>query len=513
LLHFCSGRVVPAAPAPRSLVRVMVRRAVSSRDSAAPSRKICVSCVLFLGTILGVQVSVLNGLLRRLAELRAIAPPDNAPAAKPLALGILPQSQASVAGMYDPGLRGAGSPPGTSATAIAAAAAAVSAASAGMSGQGHQAMGSPRQGRGLALGVAFGQGVDSSLTFLTSLLRVSGCSVVLFVDSEKLTTQLLAGVGIDPSRVRFEVRPATTLPEHWSGLDPANFRYWLYADYLERSGSMLQYAHIQLSDVRDVAFQTDPFTWAALQPQGVNVFEEEPGSRLGTDIWKKKYIHECYGDAVLTSVAQLQPLNSGYMIGTSQEVLKYAQRMVSEQLARQACLKRGYDQGIHNVVIRGAVESGITALEVPVYIHQNAKGPVWTGTRVPKGKPRLDGKNNLLTQDLRPYAVLHQYDENEELWQVLNDRLLAEKKKKIALKGPACSLFEIGPGDVKGFDLSHMPAADQDDCCIGCVGDMACWGFIYSPAHKHCWLKVEGAAAAANQANAGTVQTLYGRRK
>lgn len=276
----------------------------------------------------------------------------------------------------------------------------------------------------------------------------------------------------------------------------------------------MQYAHIQISDVRDVAFQKDPFDWVSMRHPGVHVFQEAQGAIIGQDSWKKKYIHECFGDPVLQRLAAQPSLNSGYMIGTSMEVIQFIQRFVTEQLAHLNCLKKGYDQGVHNVIIRGAPDLGISPLEAHVHIHLNRAGLVWTGTKVPRGKPQLDAQNNLLGQDGRPYAVLHQYDENEELWQILSDRLLGAKKKKLVLQVPdACALFDVGPGDLKGFDLSHMPATTQDDCCIGCIGDEACGAFIFSAAHKHCWLKVVDALSARQAEVAGSVQTLYGRKK
>merc|ERR1712216_342497 len=183
---------------------------------------------------------------------------------------------------------------------------------------------------------------------------------------------------------------------------------------------------------------------------------------------------------------------------------------MGEQLAAHTtCQKDAVDEAIHNAVIRSPrLES-----ELHVHVHENRRGPVWTGAHVPRGNIKLDSGNFMINEDGYRYAVLHQYDQHEGLWRLLSERLLGARKKQLAALD--CSSFDVAPGDLRGFDLSHTPADTEKDCCVACLGDSGCGSFVFKPTAKHCWLKRPGATVrivkgGVMDTNAGVLRRLLG---
>merc|ERR1712216_1092335 len=174
---------------------------------------------------------------------------------------------------------------------------------------------------------------------------------------------------------------------------------------------------------------------------------------------------------------------------------------MGEQLAAHTtCQKDAVDEAIHNAVIRSPrLES-----ELHVHVHENRRGPVWTGAHVPRGNIKLDSGNFMINEDGYRYAVLHQYDQHEGLWRLLSERLLGARKKQLAALD--CSSFDVAPGDLRGFDLSHTPADTEKDCCVACLGDAGCGSFVFKQSAKHCWLKRPGANMRIVQGNSMDVR-------
>eukprot|EP00971_Amphidinium_carterae_P058432 1155974-Amphidinium_carterae.1 len=44
----------------------------------------------------------------------------------------------------------------------------------------------------------------------------------------------------------------------------------------------------------------------------------------------------------------------------------------------------------------------------------------------------------------------------------------------------ATSLFNVEAGDIKGYDLRHLPAATVHECCGECAGESTCGAFVFS---------------------------------
>ncbi|CAE8695960.1 unnamed protein product, partial [Polarella glacialis] len=203
----------------------------SAPSSGVSGKQFCCACIIFLGTVLVVQVCVLVTLVRRLSEVNGLVSPADAGAIASEAL------RASSAASASPFLRPLGQ------SSDGAAPVALDAEAPLPAGDSQR----------LAVAAAVGVGTEAILVFLVSFLRASPSSrVVMLVDQIPSTADLEAE-GVDITHVAFERIP-WPLPPPWNSLPSSDARPWLFKNYLERQ--RLQGVQLlQLSDVEDVAFQ------------------------------------------------------------------------------------------------------------------------------------------------------------------------------------------------------------------------------------------------------------------
>merc|ERR1712137_897298 len=90
------------------------------------------------------------------------------------------------------------------------------------------------------------------------------------------------------------------------------------------------------------------------------------------------------------------------------------------------------------------------------------------------------------------YVVLHGYDQHSSLKKSVEDMFLTKRTPLQEAAAQGCGPFEVQPGDMPGFDLSHLPAGDQTACCDACSREPGCGAFIFSEGRGHCWLKWGG---------------------
>jgi hypothetical protein len=293
-------------------------------------------------------------------------------------------------------------------------------------------------------------------------------------------------VKIDMQRVTFE--STANIPSPWGSFFSSNSRYWLFRNYLERIKAVDMYRYVQISDVGNVAFQADPFVWVSHQPPGVHAFEDEPDILVTGEVTVLQSMVQCFGEQAASQIGSQRVIPSGYVIGTAREVQMYASSVADQLSQHVSCQRDGVDEAFHNAVVR----SPALDKELQAHIHENRRGPVWTGAHVARANIKLDAGNYLINEDGYRYAVLHQYDQHEALWRLLSERLLGLRKQQMAVNHD-CSQFDIAQGDLRGFDLTHAPSDTEKDCCISCLGDASCGSFVYKPTAKHCWLKRAGA--------------------
>lgn len=185
---------------------------------------------------------------------------------------------------------------------------------------------------------------------------------------------------------------------HFQHIAVARFSH--YYAFLRRHAR--NYDRVMTTDVRDVVFQADPFSWPSTAP--LEFFLEHRASVLGREWFNSNWIREAYGEKILARLADHRISCSGITYGTTKSMLEYLGRMTDE-LVRTLPTFAGVfgDQGPHNYLIwTGAFPTG--------RVIENFEGPVFTGHNVPEEELQFAASGHLLDRQGRVIPVLHQFD-------------------------------------------------------------------------------------------------------
>jgi hypothetical protein len=199
------------------------------------------------------------------------------------------------------------------------------------------------------------------------------------------------------------VLPLTRSP----GLDhlPYNaLRYFLYRDFL--ATAPVPWHRILTTDVRDVIFQADPFTFP--WPDGINCVLEDRRTTLGGCEHNARWIRGHQGEEALSRVADHTVSCSGTTVADHEGMVRYLAAMTERLLPfTPAPRMAGYDQGVHNVLVHTAALPDLT-------LH-DTHGPVLT-LAATRGEPDMDDDGGVRNaRGTRPVMV-HQYDRKPALF-------------------------------------------------------------------------------------------------
>lgn len=255
----------------------------------------------------------------------------------------------------------------------------------------------------LILGLAAGYHYGDVRPFLMSLAE-SGFKgeCVLFVsdttrDLDRIATHPVTIIPVE-RRPRLEEIPFNAL------------RYFLYLEYLRGVGH--EYGRILITDVRDVIFQRDPFSFR--WPEGINCTLEDKRMTIGTCPHNSHWIREHQGRDALQGVAAAPISCSGTTVGDHESMLTYLEIMTANLLPFKGGERiAGYDQGVHNVLVHTGVLENLT-------LHTNA-GPILT-LGYAQGEPRYDQEGFVVNQSGERAHIVHQYDRKPRLHKEVRDR-------------------------------------------------------------------------------------------
>jgi hypothetical protein len=188
-------------------------------------------------------------------------------------------------------------------------------------------------------------------------------------------------------------------------------RYRLYYAFLQDVAPDADV--IMVSDLRDVLFQADPFDPPV---DGLELFLEDPKSRLGTEPFNRRWLASLYGPGRMAAIADECTSCSGTTFGTRDAMLDYLTQMSHAIQWRRQPLG-AHDQGVHNHLLRSGQFRNAT-------IVQNGLGRVLTMGMLDDVGMAEDG--SVLNGDGSLPPVLHQYDRHIDLAPQLLQRLAAD---------------------------------------------------------------------------------------
>lgn len=188
-----------------------------------------------------------------------------------------------------------------------------------------------------------------------------------------------------------------------------NFRHFMYYNYLlEHAG---EYDNVLLTDIRDVVFQRDPFSFDT--GGMLNVAMEDRRIPLRSTPSNSNWILKGYGPEVLDEIGDFPVSCAGTTLGPSPVIKAYLHTLLTEICAIRDVLHCA-DQAIHNVLLdRGLLE--------PVRKLQNEDGPILTiGTLALNTTFKLDAEGYVLNEAGHRTHIIHQYDRHPQLLTIVD---------------------------------------------------------------------------------------------
>ncbi|BBD08658.1 hypothetical protein [Desulfovibrio ferrophilus] len=255
----------------------------------------------------------------------------------------------------------------------------------------------------LILGLAAGYHYGDVRPFLASLNDVGYSGrCVLFVTS---TTR-----GIDEMREAGAEVIAFERTGEIAHLSYNAYRYFLYLNYLRAHGP---FGRVLVTDVRDVLFQADPFSypWA----DGVNVTLEDRRMTIGSCPYVTRWITGHMGESIWESLRDRPISCSGTTVADHAGMLDYLERLTALLVPYEPDRKMmaGYDQGVHNHLIHNDLLPRLT-------LHDNA-GPILT-LAYKKDAPAVNSAGCILNDAGHPAVIVHQYDRKPDLFKLVREQ-------------------------------------------------------------------------------------------
>ena len=261
----------------------------------------------------------------------------------------------------------------------------------------------------LVLGAVYNLEYDALEPFVLSLKQSGYTGRVMFWVSgiSEDTCQKLTSQG---------VRLASCEDAHMFERASVNcLRYLVYRDILRTFPEPI--SHVMLTDVRDVVFQRDPFSFDL--GDGLCVFLED---RIVKDcIINSWWILNAYGGKMWDNMADKPISCSGTSIGSFSQIQVYLDAMVDELERIGGASSRetlgGIDQGIHNYLLHcdrlGQVRE-----------FTNEDGPVLTMHYVKDNVVRINSEGLLTNRAGAIANTIHQYDRYPEIVSRLQNRIM-----------------------------------------------------------------------------------------
>ena len=151
------------------------------------------------------------------------------------------------------------------------------------------------QKKNLAIGMAQGINDAQLCVFVASLRKYSppiGSDIVLFMDKVSAKAREI----LDQHKVTAIEFSKDTDPDIMAMRDfhPSTYRWPMIHRYISSHSSEIN--KVLLADVRDMAFQADPFT--IVKEEGLYVFNGVESMTIGKDGWNGGWVKDCFGEEV-----------------------------------------------------------------------------------------------------------------------------------------------------------------------------------------------------------------------
>jgi rubrerythrin len=180
-----------------------------------------------------------------------------------------------------------------------------------------------------------------------------------------------------------------------------NYRHYLYYDFMIRHRG--EYDNVLLTDVKDVYFQADPFSFD--MENKLYCALEGPTSKIRTCSYNSKWVDYIYGEEVLKQLGDECISCAGTTWGKEEVIIDYLYKMLQE-LQKVKDAKIAIDQAIHNYMI-------YTGMLGEVGFLKNDEGVVLTLSY--EEDYTIDKSNVVRVKDDAVVKVIHQFHRRPDL--------------------------------------------------------------------------------------------------
>jgi hypothetical protein len=191
-----------------------------------------------------------------------------------------------------------------------------------------------------------------------------------------------------------------------------NYRHYLYYDYLLKNRD--SYENVLLTDVRDVYFQDDPFSFET--GNSLYCALEGAGSKIKDCSYNSPWMRYIYGQEALDGIGNNLISCAGTTWGKVDIILGYLEKMLGE-IEKVPDAKVAIDQAIHNYMIYTGMLDNVSFLT-------NDGGVVLTLSY--EKNYSIDREGRVRVGDNKLVKVLHQFNRYPDL-DALTDKLFMSK--------------------------------------------------------------------------------------
>jgi len=269
----------------------------------------------------------------------------------------------------------------------------------------------------IIIGMAQDTDPKNLAVFCGSLRRVSDADVVIFINAPVPERHREIAGKYNIQLIDFDL---SSLDESIRKYHPSTLRWPLIYNFFKDSAIQSKYNRVWMIDVRDSAFQKDPFV---MLPAGESAFYAFGGveDKLIADCgWNAGWIRDCFGEQTLNEVGSNAIICSGVSVASMDRAIPYLQLMSDTVLGKDkfakfpSCERNGVDQGAHNVIIHKQLIDNLRIWKQRDSQVANMQAKI---ARVQEIRNELNevadmrvynGRNELV-------AVVHQYDRDSAL--------------------------------------------------------------------------------------------------
>ena len=211
------------------------------------------------------------------------------------------------------------------------------------------------------------------------------------------------------------------IPDIYNNMKITHYRWKLYADFLN------QYPHkynlVFTADIKDVLFQQDIFKFYDSTKPFLGIAIEDG---LLTEEVNKKWIIYAYGSKIHKTIENERIICLGTIWGTPDKFKEFSYILWKNLNSEWPLLNKVFDQAVGNYLIYHDKLFNNSIIK-----SDNKNGPVMTIGLTKEENIKLDSNNNILNQELKVAAIVHQYNRKNGILKILINKYCPEIKNRL----------------------------------------------------------------------------------